>query len=87
VEAIHQEPLEQKRTIRLAVEILAKANEDLDDILDDLSNEVEELLEAQPTLNGLVSNIELSDTEITLSQEGESPFGSCRMTYEVEYFS
>lgn len=80
-------PREYKRTLQLAVEIIAKGDENVDEALDNLCQEVERRVFQDETLNDLVSDTILSDTEIDFVPDGEQPVGAARITFNVEYFS
>jgi hypothetical protein len=77
-----------ERTLRLEVEAVAQATADLDDALDQACKEVEIAL-AMPcaALAGLVKSVTLTDTEITLTGEGEQPIGRAAMGFDVVYMA
>lgn len=79
-------PRTLKREIRLAVEVVAKADEDLDDELDRISEQVEALIGSDDTLGGTVADVVIQDLEMSLSGQGETVFGSSVMTFRVTYF-
>lgn len=82
-----QAPREYKRTLKLAIEIVAKADEDLDNDLDDIAKEIETRLFRNETLDGLVSDVQYSDTEIEFEPEAQVPVGAARLTFDVEYWT
>lgn len=73
------------RFAEIAVEILASANDDLDDILDQATLEVEKALSTDTNLGGVCKRFQLTGSLITLKGEAESPIGSARLTYEGAY--
>lgn len=84
--SISQEsPREYGRALKVVVDVHAKADKSLDDVLDDLSLEVENVLMQDHKLGDLVCDVVLTGVEVTLSGEGDAPIGSCAMTYEVTY--
>lgn len=80
-------PRELKRVLSVAIEIAARADENLDDQLDDIAQEVEQILSEHQTLSDEVQDIVLSRTEIMYTAEGDSQHGSCVLTYEVTYYT
>lgn len=82
-------PREYKRTMKLAIEVVAKAGEedDLDNTLDDICKEIETRIFRNETLNGLVSDLKYSDTEIDFVPDGDQPVGAGRITFDCEYFT
>lgn len=86
-EIFNESPREYKRTLQLAVEVIAKGDENVDDTLDDLCQEIEHRIFQDDTLDNLVSDTILSDTEIDFVPDGEQPVGAARITFNVEYFT
>ena len=86
-------PREYKRTLKMAVEIIDKfddvsentLDDAVDDRLDEIAEEVEQRLMRNETLDGLASDLILSDTEIDFNPEGEQPTGAARLTFDIEY--
>ena len=73
------------RYATLMVEVIDEgAAETLDDALDAYAVLVEKALD-QNTLGGLVKNMYLSDTELSIDGDGETPQGVLTMTYNVTY--
>ncbi len=73
------------RDLKLAVEGIAQANSNLDDTLDLIGSEVETALGADLTITATAKSITLEGVEIGLSEVGEKPAGSIRMTFGVYY--
>ena len=67
----------------LFVEIVGKSAIDLDDFLDDLAEEVENILDDNKTLGGLVKV--LSQTGFSYNRDDQSPFGTIALNYRVNF--
>ena len=67
------------------VEGYTQQPEELEDTLDTISAEVETAVAADPPLNGKAKDTFLSNTEISLTGEGDLPMGVIRMTWTVSY--
>lgn len=79
-------PITQSRKLALRVEGFTKGEpEAVADKLDQIAVEVEHAIYANPTLNGLVQDIDLNDTEINFSGDGDAPAGGIRLTYVATY--
>lgn len=79
-------PRSVQRELRMAVEIVAKADEAVDDQLDAIAEQVEAIIQADDTLGGTVSDCLISDVEMGVAGEGETVFGSAILTFRVVYF-
>lgn len=87
-EVFNTAPRRYKNTLLLAVEIVANLDETADDVLDDIAEGVEFVFREDQTLNDLCEYVELSSTEMTLSQdESGRTFGSAVITYRVVYIT
>lgn len=80
-------PREYLRTMKLAIEVVAKADDELDETLDDICEAIETRIFRNETLNGLVSDLKYSDTEIDFVPDGEQPVGAARLTFDCEYYT
>lgn len=83
-----QRSLSGRSTIRkatLAVEIHAEAKEDLDQVLDEMADEVEGVIDEDPSLSGTVQGCTLQNTEIELSGDATTPIGVLSLTYQITY--
>jgi len=87
VEDFSSAPRELRRRLRITVEALAALDENLDDELDDLTDEIEQALGADETLNGLCSDMVLEEIAMQLQGDGNTAIGTASMTYVVTYFS
>ena len=85
--SVFEEPRVYRRTLSLVVEIYAEANEALDDTLDLISGGVEDTIDADPTLGGLVNDARETNTTINLVDDGKVIVGSAKLTFQVEYFT
>lgn len=89
VEEYTQAPRENKRTLQLAIEMVARANQDelLSDQLDEMALKVEDLLGVDDTLGGTAEDILLRSVEMKYLGEGDRPIGAIRNIYEVIYLT
>ena len=79
-------PITQMRELTLRLEAIAKGNADVvPDTLDQIAVEVEHAIYANRTLDGLVLDIDLNQTEMTFSGDGDAPTGGMRLTYVATY--
>ena len=74
-----------RRSLDLVVEGYARAKADLDDTLDTIATEVEEALAIDPTRGGIAHKTVITDTEVSLSDEGNQPIGVIRMLFQIDY--
>ena len=80
-------PREYERKLSLAIQITAKADDSLEDVLDQLALQVEDVLRQDHTLGELCRDVILTGTELTLNQNGDTLIGSCNITYEIPYYT
>lgn len=80
------------RAVRLVTEIVAEASEQCDDILDDISEEIETIMfengyirDPDELKDRLDKEIEMESTEISLVADGDQIDGSCRITWIAPY--
>ena len=74
------------RKLTLAVEIFAKVNDDLDDVLDGIASQVEAVLFQNDTLNDMAADCVLASTKIVFVEEkGDRFIGAASMHWTVEY--
>lgn len=82
-------PRELTRTARIAIDCWAKADANVDDVVDDLAEEVEAAMDDDVffVLGNAVTieDVILSSTEIGLSNQGERPMGVAHLEYAVTY--
>jgi len=82
------DPPIQRRLITLVIEAVAQAADDLDDVLDALTLQIEQAM-ATPTgrtLNGLAAGSELISLDFEMVS-GAQPVGVSRITYDVTAYS
>lgn len=80
-------PREYKRTLAVRIDVVVKADENTDDAIDALTRKIEKILFMNETLDGVVSDVVLGDTEMELDTDGRSLTGLARMTWLVTYFT
>ena len=94
-EIFNEAPRRYERTASVAVEIVARANDDLDDVLDGIADEVEAALFDNPYLlvsdgqGGTVArsaDTVLTTTEIKILKEGDTEIGAARLTFDATYY-
>ena len=74
------------RDLSVVVEGYCKATGNFDDVIDQISLEVEEAIAADRTLGGLAKDTYLESTEIEFNAEGEKPLGYVSMTFLTNYY-
>lgn len=74
-----------KRVMNLAVSAYVKDGSGYDTTVDSILVEVEEALQGDATLQGLVKFITPRDLSIDFSGDGDAPVGIASQTFEVEY--
>lgn len=94
VEIFNEAPRKYRRILTSTIEIQAKANEDLDETLDEIAEDVEHALHQDHALVGdgppsgaLCEDTILTGVEITHTDNGSTVIGSCVMTYLTPYYS
>lgn len=86
VETIHF-PATLNRALRIRVNAIVQALEDVDDTLDGIVKETEIAVSGM-TLTALCQSIRLLDvSEPTFSDQGEVPTGELTMTFEANYYT
>lgn len=86
VEVFNESPREYRRTLTLGIEIAARADDDLDDTLDDIAQEVERILSENQTPGG-ADTLLLTGATIVLNADGDNQHGGCVLTYDAIYFT
>lgn len=87
IEIYQESPREYERVLSLSVEMCADADENLDNELDALALQVEHRLMQDHTLGELCRDVVLKGCELTVSADGDTPIGSCVLTYEITYYT
>jgi hypothetical protein len=76
------------RTLTVTIEGAAGGGDDLDDLLDDLSAEVEAAIDADPMLEDrLHRELVLTSTTSEISARGSQQVGAFQLIYECQYLS
>lgn len=73
------------RDLRLAVEGIVEAEEDIDDRLDELAEQIETAIDGFEIPGLETARINYGGTEIQVDPDAETPFGGVRLTYTVRY--
>lgn len=84
-EIFNAAPREYMRTVQLMVEIQARAEESLDDVLDAIADDVERILLRDDTLGGTVNDLRYAQTRMALREDGENLIGACLIQFDAEY--
>jgi hypothetical protein len=97
---LESRPSMYTRDLKVAVEILAKADGDVDDVLDDIAEKVEQAIgdnqesfarqlvdDSEDTVITDTGIIDLINTDVQLVDDGRKIIGSCKMTFVVPYTS
>jgi hypothetical protein len=79
-------PREYARTVTIDVEVMAKLDDDLDDMLDDICEQVESVLFANESILSSTAQLTISDTQITLTDQGDNQHGSAIISVEALYY-
>lgn len=77
---------EQQRRLEVIIECCAKANNDLDEVLDTMCSEVEVKIANNQTLGG-AKHIVLRSSEIEMASDAEKPYGVARLKFECTYLT
>lgn len=76
------------RTLTVTIEGAAGGGDDLDDLLDDMSAEVEAAIDADPTLDNMLHReLVLTSTTSEISARGSQQVGAFQLIYECQYLS
>lgn len=93
VEIFNASPREYKRTLEVAIELVASGDADVDDALDLLAAAIEPLFyngvltEVGQPDNCLNDEMILTGSQMALRDEGQGIAGSTRLTYDVIYYT
>lgn len=88
-EANHHDsaPRAYERRALVVVEIVADADDHLDDVLDLQALLVETILLADPTMGGVADDLVLSDSSLDFLEKGDTLQGCCAITFEATYWT
>lgn len=89
-EVYDESPKSYKKTLTLGIECVAEKNEQLDDVLDTLSGQVEAILAEEQYLHDadgepMAEEVLLKTVENVIAGDGDIPAGAAIMTVEVTY--
>lgn len=80
-------PLEYKCTVQLMIEIVADANDSVDNDLDSMCETVERIMGRDDTILGTANDCTYTGTQITIVGEGaERAMGGVAMSFDVNYY-
>lgn len=75
-----------ERDLMVSIEGMAGGGDDLDDVLDDLADEVEAVVNADPTLGNLLADdLVLESTSVEISARGNMQVGAFRLDFATKY--
>lgn len=74
----------QHRNQSIVIECREKINTDMDEALDDLTEDVEQIIFADRFLGGLLCAMDLLETETEISDDAEKPVGIASMTFAAQ---
>ncbi len=80
-------PRELTRTLTLLVEGFVNAASDADDAMDDLAEEIETAMHADPVFGGVCGDSVLIGTQLDVDKVSDRLIGMVSMSYEVTYYS
>lgn len=88
VRRFDEAPKRYQREFSLSIECLAKGDDgdQLDEILEVMAETVENFIELDETLGGLVDRVELRSSEYEYEEQAQSPTGSLILNYAVRYY-
>lgn len=76
-----------KRRLSLAIEIIAMADNNIDDYMDVLADQVEAILHQTWNLEGVAENFIYLGTQIGIAHDGADSFACAKLEYEAQYSS
>lgn len=89
VDRFDEAPKRYRRRMTILIECLSLGDTDeaVDCALEKLASQVEDLMERDETLGGLLNKLELTGTDYQQEPDGASPMGLLSLRYLVEFFS
>lgn len=88
VERFNEAPKNYQRNFSISIECQASGDtdDDLDYNLEVLGERVEDIMEVDETLGGLVDRLELKSVDYQTEPDGQSPTGSIVLGYNIRYY-
>ena len=87
VEIYAESPREYRRDLSLVIQVLARANDDVEDGLDAIGEQIEYLMHQDHTKGELCEDTILSGATITIDKEGENLIASLELRYSLPYYT
>ncbi len=89
IERFDQAPKSYKRNLTLLIECVSTGDtdSDLDLQLEEMGEIVEDWLEQDETLDGLVNKVELVGTDYQYEPEAQNPMGLLALRFDVEFYT
>lgn len=89
IDRFDESPKRYRRSLDIIIEIKTMHDTDelLTDEMDDLTSLVEDIIENDTTIEKEVEHIELKSVNFDTEGAGQSPIGSVKMTYEIDYIT
>ena len=76
-----------KRELEVAIEAVVLGNEKVDDVLDNITKQIEDTLDGFEMESRKADVLKLKSTEIDVSIEGSKIYGASRLTYGIIYYT
>lgn len=76
---------EQIRNLRVAIDIISQTLDDEIDNLDEITEDVENVMNSSSAVQSLAWDLILSSTAFEYSREAGYPYGVCQMVYSFKY--
>lgn len=87
VTVLDEAPRRLQHDFSVNVEVVTKATDDLDDVLDKISRQVERVISVNDTLEGCAADILLDNTSMTLRENGNELIGAAKIEFRAEYYT
>lgn len=89
VEVNDQSPKTYDRNLQIKVECICQGNtdDDLDFDLEVMAQRIEDLIEFDDTMGGLVQHTVLTGVEYQTEPDGQSPMGAAILTFDFQYYT
>lgn len=75
----------QVRDLRLSIEIISQTLDDEDDDLDEITEDVETVIDNSTQLDTLAWDLNLLNVSFEYDRSSGYPYGMCQMTYSFKY--